>query len=197
MKTKSNFTTKILAILLIAFAAIVIITVFVGSYLEVVFSQSSIPELIISACDVLVAGVAALFIVIQLKGEADNELKQYQTEQARFLLEYNHAFITNPEMTSVERNLECNYLGEGRQTLDFYDEEKGDRQKLINYLVYLEGFAACVLNGLLELETIDDLFAYRFFLAMNSPVAQDVEIKPFAIYYRGSLKLYAKWYLYR
>ena len=38
---------------------------------------------------------------------------------------------------------------------------------------------------------VDDLFSYRFFLAMNNKEVQEFELGPEAEYYRGCFKLYA------
>ncbi len=68
-----------------------------------------------------------------------------------------------------------------------------DRQALVNYLVHLEAVAALVNNNILRLGAINDLVAYRFFIALNNPSAQEREIKPYSDYYSGCIKLYKKW----
>ncbi len=68
-----------------------------------------------------------------------------------------------------------------------------DCQKLINYLVYLESLAAIVLNEVVHLDVITDLFVYRFFLAVNNPVVQECELLPYADFYQGVLRLSEVW----
>lgn len=70
-------------------------------------------------------------------------------------------------------------------------------QKMVNYLVYLESFAPLLLKKRVKYQDIDDLFGYRFFIAMNNPIVQERELLPEAMYYRGCIKLYKKWYKYR
>ena len=48
-------------------------------------------------------------------------------------------------------------------------------------------------NGVLRISAINDLMAYRFFIAVNNPVVQELELKPFKDYYKGIYKLYPVW----
>ena len=66
--------------------------------------------------------------------------------------------------------------------------ESKKHQDLVNYLVHLEGVAALVNNGVLRISAINDLMAYRFFIAVNNPVVQELELKPFKEYYKGIYK---------
>lgn len=74
-----------------------------------------------------------------------------------------------------------------------YAMESRKHQDLVNYLVHLEGVAALVNNGVLRISAINDLMAYRFFIAVNNPVVQELELKPFKAYYKGIYKLYPEW----
>ena len=65
--------------------------------------------------------------------------------------------------------------------------------QLINYLVYLEALAALVDRQVIHLNVIDDLFSYRFFLAVNNPVVQQDELFPYSDFYQGIFKLSKKW----
>lgn len=183
--------------LLLLFIAIILSIVI---QLFLVENATSIPlpieyaELVVSITEGVVAAIAAGLVLYQLKDSKNIENKQYNTEEAQFILEYNQAFIENEDMAEIEHYLEC------RLTDDEYDkitDLQGNRQKLVNYLVYLEGLASCIHGGILEFEKIDDLFAYRFFLAMNHPEVQALELMPYATYYRGSFQLYDKWIDFR
>lgn len=74
-----------------------------------------------------------------------------------------------------------------------YAMENKKHQDLVNYLVHLEGVAALVNNGVLRISAINDLMAYRFFIAVNNPLVQELELKPFKEYYKGIYKLYPEW----
>ena len=142
----------------------------------------------------VVGAIAAGLVLYQLRVGDELDERQSNTEEADFILEYNRSFIENPDMTAVEQYLECQITGDAPKFINSLSE---NRQMLVNYLTYLEGLASCVHGGILELKRIDDLFAYRFFLAMNHPEVQSLELIPFATYYRGSFQLYEKWINYR
>ncbi|MCL2465491.1 MAG: hypothetical protein FWF28_10550, partial [Micrococcales bacterium] len=133
-----------------------------------------------------VAAVAAGLIMYQLRAGKVIEERQYNINEAQFILQYNQAFIQDRNMYLVEHRLE--------QWME--DEEDGrshggalvtesSRQNFINYLVYLEGLAPLIFSGVLRFEDIDDLMAYRFFLAVNNPELQKDQLFRYADYYRG------------
>lgn len=68
-----------------------------------------------------------------------------------------------------------------------------DYQKLINYLVYLESFVPLIIHKQIRLEEVDDLFGYRYFIAVNNPVMQKNELLREQKYYQGCIKEYGEW----
>jgi len=149
---------------------------------------------IVSAVEGLVACIAAGLVLYQLQIGDESTRHQTKVEQAEFILEYNRSFIENEKMTEMERYMECMLTGVDRGSVNTM---VAHRQDMINYLVYLEGLASCVHQEVLKLEEMDDLFAYRFFLAMNHPEVQSIDLIPYATYYRGCFLLYEKWLNYR
>lgn len=120
--------------------------------------------------------------------------------EASYMMNLNNQFINNKEMTAVEHELEL-YFTKSLTAKDIsevslgleLDREKVEYQKLINYLVHMEGLAAIVQRDVLHLDVIDDLFAYRFFIAVNNPVVQELELLPYAKFYQGCYKLSEMW----
>lgn len=128
-------------------------------------------------------------------------------EEASFIMDLNQQFISDVNMTAVEHCLERYYaLAKDNKTdeLDAYDAElrrmfdieKPERQYLVNYLVHLEGIATLVNSDVLRLKTINDLMAYRYFIAVNNPVVQDLELKPYKDFYKGCYDIYPDWEKY-
>ena len=156
--------------------------IFIGCYIALFVEQgrSSISELVTTITAII--GVFAIWF--QLKKERD-------LNEAQFIMDYNNSFITNSELVAIESRLEA-FRKTGELIID-----DSNRQAFINYLVYNEALAALVFRKVLTLDVIDDLFSYRFFLAMNNPVLQKEEIIPEAEYYKGSIKLYKKWIAYK
>ena len=146
--------------------------------------------------------IGAVALWLQLKrGERLNE--------SNFIMNLNNQFVGNANMTQVEHELEQCYnqyeaLLKGKEEISSKDLEKlrldlsqsrtsEDCQKLINYLVYMEALASLVCRKVLHLDVIDNLFAYRFFIAVNNPIVQQNEIFPYAEYYRGLFDLSKRW----
>lgn len=141
----------------------------------------------------ITAIIGAFAIWFQMKRERD-------INEAEFILNYNTSFIENGEFELLEQKLEKyrKYIEEGsnKESIpNIIDDES--RQIVINYLVYHEALAVFVKKGALSIESIDDLFAYRFFLIMNNLEVQREELCPESIYYQGCFWLYKKWSEYR
>lgn len=129
--------------------------------------------------------------------------------ESNFIMNLNQQFISNKDMSFVEHELEMYYnqyeaMLKNRNAipreslntiyLGISQSRASDEcQKLINYLVYLEALAALVDRQVIHLDVIDDLFSYRFFLAVNNPVVQQDELFPYADYYQGIFKLSKRW----
>ncbi len=122
--------------------------------------------------------------------------------EASYIKDLNNQFIVNQNMFLIEHDLEVFFNkrknGEvcemSKKYTDFKEE---DHQHVINYLVYLESFAAIVKSGAIRFKAVDDVFAYRFFIAVNNPALQESELKPFKEYYRGIIWLSKRWTRYR
>lgn len=123
--------------------------------------------------------------------------------EANFIMNLNNQFIGNKELTAVEHKLEQFFNESYDKTpdeilslslgLNISDRSHDDCQRLINYLVHMESLAAVVQRGVMHLGVIDDLFAYRFFIAVNNPVVQKYELLPYANYYQGCFRLANIW----
>lgn len=130
--------------------------------------------------------------------------------ESTYIMNLNNQFINNGSMTQIEHVLELYYnqyearyskhdklagnaaTQELELVLDL-SREGEDCQKLINYLVYLEALAALVERNVIHIDVIDNLFAYRFFLAVNNPVVQETELIPYKDYYQGIYWLSKEW----
>lgn len=130
--------------------------------------------------------VAGISIWIQLKRDCD-------LKEAEFLLGYNSKFIFDSNLTDVQQILEQHRNG----VIPDSAIEEMDRQQLINYIVYLEALSPLVKNSILNIETMDNLYSYRFFLAVNNPVVQRIELVPEAEYYKGCFNLHKQWELFK
>lgn len=168
------------------YVAIVVVVIL---YLVVAYYSSDISTLstILTTITALIAAVA---FWMQLK-------RTENLNETNFIMSLNDQFISNDEITKVEHALELFYNNiEKDHKVDFglvLERNHDDCQRLINYLVYMEGLAALIRQDVMHLGVIDDLFAYRFFIAVNNPEVQKFELLPYANYYRGCFELSEMW----
>ena len=122
--------------------------------------------------------------------------------EAQFAIDLNEQFIGNEKMSEVEWELEKFYNKYKSNSLTELDKEKfkekfniekEERQNLVNYLVHLEGIAALVKTKVLHIDVIDDLMSYRYFIAMNNPIVQELELLEYFDFYKGCFDIYDAW----
>ena len=127
-----------------------------------------------------------------------------RVNEAQLVMELNHQFISDEHLSDVEYVLEKYYSQyteakkHGKNCADInldisFDYDDKSRQYLVNYLVHLEGIAALIDEGVIRLNAITDLMAYRYFIAVNNPIVQEKELLPCRDYYRGCFRIYEKW----
>lgn len=173
----------------------IIAAIIIGGYvIALQFWEASSLSNVITTALALVAGVT-----FWIEYSNNSELNE-----AAFLIELNNQFICNKDFNKVEWELEKYYAAflekkndpeRDRAFKEKFALEKEDRQCLINYLVHLEGIAALVCSGQLRLRQISNLMAFRYFIAVNNPIVQELEILPaqYREHYKGIIKLYPKW----
>jgi len=122
--------------------------------------------------------------------------------EAQFITELNQQFVSNEKMYTIEWELEKFYNKHRNGELSEEDItnfkkkfniEQKSRQHLVNYLVHLEGIAALVKNKVIQIRTIDDLMSYRYFIAVNNPAVQELELNEYPEYYKGCFDIYDDW----
>jgi len=122
--------------------------------------------------------------------------------EAQFIMELNEQFLSDSNLSDVEWELEkyFNRYRKNELTKEYEEEfekkfalENRERQHLVNYLVHLEGVAALVSNGVIHLDAIDDLMSYRYFVAVNNPIVQRLELLEYPEYYKGCIGIYDAW----
>ena len=194
IKEKNTSPIKYVFISILILTLAILIAAIINIMLSIVNKNDVTTEHIISMLEGIIGAIAAGFVLYQLKLSEKTESHQNDIEEATFLLQFNQTFIQDANMVEVERLLEdqAYYDDNGEKIIN-----KENRQKFINYLVYLESLAPLILNNVLNLEHIDNLMAYRFFLAVNNVELQEKELIPFAEYYRGCYRLYNVWSEYR
>ena len=161
-------------------------------YLRTTTDDSSITDMVMAICAILAA------VAFWVEYHHNNKINE-----AQFVMELNNQFITDKKLSTVEHDLEMYYVASKKaleeQTTcmegfsEKYNINQKEHQNLVNYLVHLEGIATMVNTGILRLNTINDLMAYRYFIAVNNPAVQELELSEYQEYYKGIFNLYPVW----
>ena len=139
--------------------------------------------------------IVSLFIAIQQLSDSK------EIARADFLVELNNSFINNEGNLQLYTALQdcvdnkcChkNSCGtEGKCVVDL------PKVVVSNYLTFFETVYLLICNGVITLEMIDDLFAYRFFLAIHSEFVQQQKLATQPENFKNIFCLEYKWLKYR
>lgn len=129
-----------------------------------------------------VIGAGALFV--QYKRDKD-------VNQASFIVEYAKYFYS---LNGTEETL---------MLLDEYrlgNEEAVEKIPyigIVNYLFWCEELSTLVQKNIVDIQTIDNLFSYTFFLVTNNKYVQAKELVPQCEFYKGVYYLHEVWTEYK
>ena len=115
--------------------------------------------------------------------------KQKETILSQFIVDLNNSFIENEGLKKVYHKLR-NPEVHGYLSVD-------DRDFIVDYLTFFE--TLCILHDkkTLDMSTINEMFAFRFFKAVNNDLIQEIELEENGIFYTSLYKLYAEWEKFR
>lgn len=138
----------------------------------------------ITATITAVVGVFAVYIQIR---------KSKLIGQSSFTIEISKYFYEVPGLADLVHKL-------GRAS-DVDDSEYVIKQKdkpvLITYLNYIKTVATLVEEKIVDVETLNNVFAYEFFIVLNNKSVQQLELELFPEFYLEVFELYLKWDKYR
>ncbi len=179
---------KLLISICVVLLVFICICLFQISNLDFIYIEDNTYNSMSILIDLSVSLLTLLGILFAVKQLSDSK----KLNESQFVMDLNNEFISNPNMLEIERQLEKYFIGKS----SFYDLSKlwasstKERQNLISYLVYFEGLSVSVQRKIIGMESTDDLFAYRFFLAFHNPFVQQKELLDYIHYYRGCFVLY-------
>jgi hypothetical protein len=134
--------------------------------------------------------VASVMIVIyQLSCENDVTL-------GSFILELNNSFVDNERIQVIYNKLKV-YQNLPLSEQAGWITEK-DRPYIDEYFVFFETISVLHKKRVVEMKVLDEMFGYRFFIAMNNPLVQEIELAKTGFEHYGALiQLYDEWRAYR
>ena len=139
---------------------------------------------------------AGLFVSLVLAIRQLSDSKEIS--RATFIMELNRAYVENADyrrmynalQESYDRKCGCeNGCAECAPTFT-----KGE---VSNYLTFFETVYILYKDGAISLEIINELFAYRFFLAVHNELVQEMKLKPQPDNFKNIFCLEYEWLKYR
>ena len=123
--------------------------------------------------------------------------KEQEVNQASFILSINSDFYAlggkgTMYTADLEKRLDEDYSG--MKKLELAPE---DQVMVIQYLVWVKTLSSLVNRKMIKISAVDDLFGYKFFVAVNHPEIQKMELVPFSETYKGIYKAHKLWKKYR
>ncbi len=149
-----------------------------------------INDTFVSIITILTAIVGAFGIWLELN-------KEQEINQASFILSINSDFYAlggkgTMYAADLEKMLDEDFSGVKKLKLT---EEH--QTMVIQYLVWVKTLSSLINRRMIKISAIDDLFSYKFFVAINNPEIQKMELIPYKTAYRGIFKAHKIWKKYR
>ena len=149
-----------------------------------------INDTFVSIITILTAIVGAFGIWLELN-------KEQEINQASFILSINSDFYAlggkgTMYAADLEKMLDEDFSGVKKLKLT---EEH--QTMVIQYLVWVKTLSSLINRRMIKISAIDDLFSYKFFVAINNPEIQKMELIPYKTAYRGIFKAHRIWKKYR
>lgn len=151
-------------------------------YRKIIADNSEYIENSIALLSLVIAGFSVGAIIYQL-----NESKKFQ--EAEFILHLNQAFVENSGYAKVYTELE-----KSRQE---NRKPKLTRVEISNYLTFFETVYILLSQKAINIKNLDDLFEYRFFLAIHDKTIQKVKLVESPYNFRNIYYLEKVWTEYR
>ncbi len=183
------------ALILVAAVLIIALIVSVGSLVQTILgiSDESIISIVISFLETTGLLISLIVAVRQLTDSKE-------IARADFLVELNRTFTEssgNTELYTALQNCmdhQCEYQDQCNRKNCLLTFPK---VVVSNYLTFFETIYLLEKNGVITYSMIDDLFAYRFFLAVHSPFVQQVKLAPQPENFKNIFCLEYEWMQYR
>ena len=140
-------------------------------------------------------------LIIAIKQLVDSK----EIARATFITELNKSFVENADYIRLYNALQkcldkdCQADKSCGKPCDITTECGLDFPKglISNYLTFFETIYLLHKNGVVSFEIIDDLFAYRFYLAAHSKIVQQEKLKPQPHNFKNIFRLEYEWLKYR
>ncbi len=192
MKSLNKRKTMVLVLAVLFLILITTISTFLRDYF---FNSYDGVSLWITLLEVI--GVLGTIIIAIMQLRDSKEISR-----ATFIVELNRTFVENPDYTEIYNALQncldkkCT-LCENSGCDVTHCEIHFEKSKISNYLTFFETIYILYKKEVISFDIIDDLFAYRFFLAVHSRLIQQEKLMPQPENFKNIFLLEREWLDYR
>lgn len=141
-------------------------------------NTSSIVDNMVSFISIAIQVLSAGLIVLQLRDSR-------KAQEGEFIMNLNMSFVQNDKYSFAYTEFEKG------------DEAKLSRVEISNYLTFFESIYLLLMDGVISIKILDDLFSYRFFLAVHNPMVQKEKLVDNPYNFRNIYRLEKMWIDYR
>lgn len=131
----------------------------------------------------ITAPLGLLGIYVQFKNEKN-------LSEAKIILDLNMQMIQDEDLNKIYERLEKSETG-GKE----FNEK--DKIALANYITFFDPFYTLISQGIMHIEVIDPILAYRFFLAVDNEEVQELLLNKNKKAFQNIFKLKEEWMQYR
>ena len=126
---------------------------------------------------VIISVAGAIFVVLELQGSKE-------LQEAEFIVNLNQSFVRNEHYAEMYSKLEKN-------------DDSLTTIEISNYLTFFETTYILMKKKVITIDVLDDLFAYRFFLAVHNKRVQEIKLVDAPYNFRNIYHLEKLWMDYR
>jgi len=148
--------------------------------------------------DALLTGLSLLGAAISLFIQMRESRK---IQEAEFVLNLNQMFVETGDYATVYTELEKEYFGCKKEKGDGEENKQCScditRIQISNYLTFFESIYLLVKKGSIKMDILNDLFSYRFFLAVHSNYVQQEKLLSQPQNFKNIFALEKMWIEYR
>jgi hypothetical protein len=119
--------------------------------------------------------------------------KGKKLNEGEFILNLRKQFVDNQHIFQLTLKLE-KYDRSDKMENPFNEDDISD---IAAYMTFFEVIYLLIKRNIIKLFMIDLLFAFHFFLLINNPRIQELELIPCQDYYLDVYRLYFDWITYR
>lgn len=164
--------------------------ILIATGLIVMSAFDIINDTFVSLITIITAIVGAFGIWLELN-------KEQEINQASFILQIHGDFYAlggkgTMYAADLEKMLDEDFSGKKKLTL-----KESDGEMVIQYLVWVKTLSSLINRRMIKISAVDDLFGYKFFVAINNPEIQKMELIPYQTAYKGIYKAHKMWSKYR